>query len=263
MQAGRGGLQQRITGGMAEAVVDVLEAVQVDEQHGQRGAAIARLLDGLRRLFTQQYPVGQAGQQIVVRQQLDAFVGFTLAGDVTEQDHEAWRQAIATIQFDQHLYPHAQAGLAVEAQIQLLGQSTAGDPPQRRLKRRTRILGIQCEGLVEGDRLLAQAVDAIALLGPLHVARGNFNLAAANASERGYAVEQFGAPADEGVGLVLFGDVLHLPQQAPGLAVHVQQRLHPQPQVLGGLVAAGQFQFDVGGPAITPQAPPGCTQCAA
>lgn len=198
-----------------------------------------------------------------MRKQLDAFVGFTLAGDVAEQDHEAWRQAIATVQFDQHLHPYAQAGLAVEAQIQLLGQAAPGNPPQRSFERRTRILGIQCQRLVEGDRLLAQAVDAIALLGPLHVARGNFDLAAADAAQRGYAVEQFGAPADERIGLVLFGDVLYLPQQALGLAVHVQQRLHPQPQVLGGFVAAGQFQFDVGGAAITPQAPPGGTQCAA
>lgn len=53
VQPGRSSLQQRIAGGMAEAVVDVLEAVQVDEQHGQRGAAIARFLDGLRCLFTQ------------------------------------------------------------------------------------------------------------------------------------------------------------------------------------------------------------------
>ena len=35
VQAGRGSLQQRITRGVAEAVVDGLEAVQVDEQHRQ------------------------------------------------------------------------------------------------------------------------------------------------------------------------------------------------------------------------------------
>ncbi|PZS83154.1 hypothetical protein A7X74_07935 [Stenotrophomonas maltophilia] len=90
----------------------------------------------------------------------------------------------------------------------------------------------------------------------------HLDLAAADAAQRGDAVEQLGAPADQRVGLVLLGDVLHLSEQSLGLSVHVQQRLHPQPQVLRRLVAPGQFQFEIGGTAIAPQPPPRRTQCA-
>ena len=263
VQAGGCGLQQRIAGGVAEAVVDVLEAIEIDEQHRQRGAAVAGLLDGLGGLLAQQHAVGQAGQQVVVGQQLDALIGFALAGDVTEQDHEARRQAVAAVQFNQHLHPHAQAGLAVKAQVQLFGQAATSDTQQRGFEVRARIFGVQRQRLVQGDRLLAQAVDAIALLGPLHVPGADLDLAAADAAQRGDTVQQFGAPADECIGLVLFGDVLHLAQQALGMAIHVQQRLHPQAQVLGRLAAAGQFQFQVGGTAVAPQPAPRRTQRAA
>jgi len=166
-----------------------------------------------------------------VRQQFDALVGFAFAGDVTEQHHEAGRQAVAAVQLDQHLHPDAQAGLAVEAQVQLLGQAAIGDALQCRLERVARILGVQGQRLVQADRLLAQAVDAIALLGPLHVAGGHFDFAATDAAQRRHAVEQFGAPPDQRIGLVLFGDVLDLAQQPLDAAIGAQQRLHPQAQV--------------------------------
>ncbi len=185
-------------------------------------------------------------------QQFDAFVGFALAGDVTEQDNEPRRQAVTAVQFNQHLHPHAQAGLAVEAQVQLLGQAAVGDTGECRLERVARVLRVQRQRLVEGDRFLAQAMDAVALLGPLHAAGLHLDLAAADAAQRGDPVQQFGAPADQRIGLVLFGDVLHLAEQALGLPVHVEQRLHPQAQVLRRLMAAGQLQLEVGSAAIAP-----------
>ncbi|PZS83153.1 hypothetical protein A7X74_07930 [Stenotrophomonas maltophilia] len=134
VQARRSGLQQCIAGGVAEAVVDGLEAIQVDEQHRQRCATVTCFLDGLCRLLAKQHAIGQAGQQIVVGQQFDALVGLALTRYVTEQHHEARRQAVTAVQLDQHLHPDAQAGLAVEAQVQLLGQPAVGDARQRRFE---------------------------------------------------------------------------------------------------------------------------------
>ena len=226
VQAGGCGLQQRIAGGVAEAVVDGLEAVQVDEQHGQRATAVACFLDGFGGLFAEQYAVGQAGQQVVVGQQFDALVGFALAGDVTEQDNEPRRQAVTAVQFDQHLHPDAQAGLAVETQVQLLGQAAVGDMGERRLERVARVLRVQRQRLVEGDRFLAQAMDAVALLGPLHAAGLHFDLAAADAAQRGDPVQQFGARQRINASVWCCSVMFCLAEQAL-VAVHVQQRLHP------------------------------------
>jgi len=262
VQARGGRLEQRIAGGVAEGVVDGLEAVQVDEQHRQRAAAIARHLDGIGGLLAQQHPVGQAGEQVVMGQQFDALVGFALAGDVTEQHHEPRRQAIAAVQLDQHLHPHAQAGLAVEAQVQLFRQAAAGDAQQRRLEVRARILGVQRQRLVQGDRLLAQAVDAVALLGPLHEAGAPLDLAAADTTQGRDAVEQLGTPADQRIGLVLFGNVLDLAQQALDATVRPDQRLHPHAQVQRAVVA-DQLQLQHGGRTVAPHPAPGIAQPAA
>lgn len=192
-------------------------------------------------------------------QQLDALVGLALAGDVTEQHDEAGRQAVAPVQFDQHLDPDAQPGLAVEAQVQLLGQPAVGDAQQGRLEGVARVLGVQAQRLVQTDRLLAQPMDAIALLGPLHVAGADLDLAAADAAQRGDPVEQLGAPADQCVGLVLFGDVLDLAQQPLDASVGADQRLHPHAQVQRAR-ATDQLKLQRGRRAIAPHPAPGAAQ---
>jgi hypothetical protein len=57
---------------VAERVVDLLETVHVDEQHGQRLAGI----DGLVAVGQQQRPVGQAGQLVVEGQPADPVARF-------------------------------------------------------------------------------------------------------------------------------------------------------------------------------------------
>ena len=52
---------------MAARVVDVLEAVEIEEQHRQHGAAAARLVDRLRQVVREIQPVGQPGQLVVMR----------------------------------------------------------------------------------------------------------------------------------------------------------------------------------------------------
>ena len=53
-------LQELVADAMAERVVDVLEAVEVDEQHADAMAAALGLRDRLRQALVQQQPVGQA-----------------------------------------------------------------------------------------------------------------------------------------------------------------------------------------------------------
>src|SRR5471032_1184365 len=60
---------------MAQVVVDVLEAVQVHEQHGQLVLVGLGQGDALRQLLEEQRAVRQAGQHVVVGQVADALLG--------------------------------------------------------------------------------------------------------------------------------------------------------------------------------------------
>ncbi len=111
MQARRGELEQVVAGGVAKRIVDAFEAIQINQQHRQYLAALVRLANGVFCLFAQQEAVRQAGQAVVMREQLDPFVGFAFAGNIAEQRHKPRRQALATVQLDQHLHPDELAGL--------------------------------------------------------------------------------------------------------------------------------------------------------
>ena len=67
-------LQHAVADQVAERVVDDLEAVQVEEQHGEAGVALARTLDGGVHALRQQQAVGQAGEHVAVGQFLDALL---------------------------------------------------------------------------------------------------------------------------------------------------------------------------------------------
>ena len=68
-------LQQLVADPVAERVVDVLEAVEVDEQHADAAAAALRLRDRLRQPLVQQQAVRQAGQRVARRHVLEALLG--------------------------------------------------------------------------------------------------------------------------------------------------------------------------------------------
>jgi hypothetical protein len=69
--------QQLIAGGVAQGVVDLLEAVQVDEQHRQLLVVARGGGNGLVGLGLQQAAVGQAGQAVVEGQLADARRAFS------------------------------------------------------------------------------------------------------------------------------------------------------------------------------------------
>ena len=75
-------LQQQVAVGMAEGVVDLLEAVQIHQQKGDLGAVTIRLPDRLTEAFAQQRAVRQTGQSVVVRLILQELFGTLAFGDV-------------------------------------------------------------------------------------------------------------------------------------------------------------------------------------
>lgn len=83
-QAPRGNGQDDVPGGVAELVVDVLEAIQVDEEDGDAAGQLWLPGDGRCQLCHEVGAVGEAGEGIVGR--LVEEMGFELAlrGDVAE-----------------------------------------------------------------------------------------------------------------------------------------------------------------------------------
>ena len=60
----RDALQELVADPVAERVVDVLEPVEVDEQHADATAAALRLRNRLRQALVQQQAIGQSGQRV-------------------------------------------------------------------------------------------------------------------------------------------------------------------------------------------------------
>ena len=80
-------LEQRVAGRVAEAVVDRLEVVEVDEQHGEL-AAVA--LEPGRRVVdavAEQRLVGETGQRVVERLVGELVLEAPVLGDVAEAPH--------------------------------------------------------------------------------------------------------------------------------------------------------------------------------
>ena len=69
---------------MPERVVDQLEAVEVKEEHGRVVAVAPRLGDGLADAVVKQRSVGQAGERVVVGEEMHVLLGLLALGDVRE-----------------------------------------------------------------------------------------------------------------------------------------------------------------------------------
>jgi hypothetical protein len=89
--------QEAVADVMAERIVHVLEAVEVDEQHGDPPLVTFCLLQRHAQALDAQRPVGQVGQHVVLREVADALlVGLALAdvepggnvvGDLADSRH--------------------------------------------------------------------------------------------------------------------------------------------------------------------------------
>ena len=66
-EAGGHRRQEPVAGGVAEAVVDGLEVVEVDEQHGAEVAGAAAAVEGVLHPVAEQAAVGQPGERVVER----------------------------------------------------------------------------------------------------------------------------------------------------------------------------------------------------
>ena len=87
-QACGDGLEQLVADRVAEAVVDLLEAVEVEEQHGAQLVVGARAVQRAAQAILEQQTVGQAGQRVVVGLVVESRLGMLEAGDVGEYANE-------------------------------------------------------------------------------------------------------------------------------------------------------------------------------
>ncbi|MNO34805.1 hypothetical protein D3C76_248490 [compost metagenome] len=95
LQALGNALEQQVADRVAEAVVDVLETVEVKEQH--RALAVGHLRAGERGLqaVLEQGTIGQAGQRVVVGLVVELGLGVLEAGDVGEHGDEVGDLALS------------------------------------------------------------------------------------------------------------------------------------------------------------------------
>ena len=91
-------LQQGVAGGVAQGVVDVLETVQVHEQHGHLVAAALGHAQRLLQAVHQQQAVGQVGQVVVFGQVLHPCLGFFALADIGKQRDIVGERAVAIAQ---------------------------------------------------------------------------------------------------------------------------------------------------------------------
>ena len=89
-------LEQLVAGVVAEAVVDLLEAVEVDEQHGERRRAErSRPRERLVEPVAEERAVGETGQAVVERLAGQLLLEPDALGDVARVEHDAADLAVA------------------------------------------------------------------------------------------------------------------------------------------------------------------------
>ena len=77
--------QQHVADRVAERIVDVLEAVEIEKQHRELAAAAMRAGDRLSDAVREERAIGQSGQRVVVRHVDDALVGESSLGNLRFQ----------------------------------------------------------------------------------------------------------------------------------------------------------------------------------
>ena len=124
LQALRDHAQHLVADVVAQAVIDALEAVEVDEEHCDQAAAADRSGERLLQSVKQQGAVGQAGEQVVGGFVLQARGDRERLGDVAEHNDTAFT---VFANFADRRGGHAQGALAAvgRAPAQRLGKTHA------------------------------------------------------------------------------------------------------------------------------------------
>ena len=136
--------QQRVADRMAERVVDVLEAVEVDQEQPAALAAMGRVAQRLVERLAHHRPVGQAGQRIEAGEPRDFLLGPALLGQVGADAAEA-EEAPAIVE----------DRIARERPMHVLVACRADDHVGEREARRQ----VEAEGLALLDGIQALGVD--------------------------------------------------------------------------------------------------------
>ncbi len=190
-----GHLPEQLVGDlMAEAVVEQLEAVQVDQQQGQPALLLARPLGRLVQPLAEQPAVGQAGQFVVVQQMTQALLDVAAGTEIGEETDDVGRLAIAVAQqvelqplgigiailprIHQFALPlPVLAQLGADLPVVALGlggiHQQAGVAPDHVL---AAIAGDATEGLVDRQQVIGRIEDHDALAGRLEHCRGQLLL---------------------------------------------------------------------------------------
>jgi hypothetical protein len=85
--------QERIAGGVPERVVDVLEAIEIEGEHGHQMAVASRPRHGAFEMLVKLQPVRQVGQRVVHGQVADLVLGEPALADAPRGDRRGHREA--------------------------------------------------------------------------------------------------------------------------------------------------------------------------
>ena len=101
--------QHAVAQAAAQGVVDVLEAVKVEHQQRERRAVALRQCQRVLDAVEQRAAIGQPGERVGVREQLDAPVGLDALADVAKRIHPADDLSAAELR-QRHALEHAAIG---------------------------------------------------------------------------------------------------------------------------------------------------------
>ncbi len=86
--------EQQVADGVAQAVIDVLEAIQIEEQDCAEAAGLFAVQQGGLKPALEQYSVGQAGERVMMGLIVEARLGVFEAGNVGEDGDEVGQEVV-------------------------------------------------------------------------------------------------------------------------------------------------------------------------
>jgi len=115
---------------VTQEIVDAFEAVQVHEQHGQRTAVAMRRCNRPVEPVAQQQPVGQAGEDVVLRQVGHSKRQRTRCAHVVKHDHCAGHPPMPVMNGGGGVLDRGLTPVAADQQT-VLAHADAGVAPHR------------------------------------------------------------------------------------------------------------------------------------